>query len=437
MFGNIFLKHRRDAILLHAPFPPRANASGNSKFGGLPRLPAGHEWPRTSDNLPLHFLAQIDCSDLPRPSPLPDRGVLFFFGRDDSEQVWNHDRPTHDDCRVIHAPDATAATALRPAPADLPPIADEYGLRCARDFLLDDEAGPNVHIEWPVQPLAMPSWPEVDALPKGALKPKFDLKRLFGRTEKPVSLGGFATMRPAAEIDYIDSWEARRIAAFCAATGETPDDAAEAGYDSSRILANALWGTDDAVDAFPQRWQDVTLFARQILGRRSTGRTLPPTAREGAQTWLAAALGQPGNGQVPSAERAAFRAWVSAWQTPPASTSLHYVAEDFVVKASLYGLQLDTAAGLTPAETTAALLRPQFRPFNGEAQVHFAQMLGHAASSQTPRPVDDPAICLLQLSSYAPNGWMFGDMGECTFWILPEDLARRDFSKVWATIEGG
>lgn len=438
MFDKIFQTYQRDAILLHTPFPPLAGAGGNSWFGGLPGLPDHIEWPRTADHLPLHFLAQIDCSDLPRPSPLPDRGVLFFFGRDDCEQVWDHDRPAQDDCRVIHAPDASAATPLRAAPADLPPIADEYGLRCVRDFLLDGEPGPNVHFKWAVQPLPMPSWPQVDALPQNALKPKFDLKRLFGRGEKPSALGDLASLRPAAEIDYITAWEARRIQAFCAVTGEIAD-AETPDFEASRAIAAALWGSDAAADAFPCRWQDVALFARQLVGQRGSGRTLPPTARDGGQNWLVAAQGQPGDGEVPDAERAAFRAWVAGWQAPHLAGSLHGLAADLVIKASVQGLRMDVAAGLTPAETTAALLRPWFRPFGGldDTEVQFSQMLGHAASTQTPRLVDDPAICLLQLASQAPNGWMFGDMGECTFWIRPDDLARGDFSKAWATIAGG
>ncbi len=31
---------------------------------------------------------------------------------------------------------------------------------------------------------------------------------------------------------------------------------------------------------------------------------------------------------------------------------------------------------------------------------------------------------------------MFGDVANATFWISPGDLARRDFSNVWGTIEG-
>ena len=64
-------------------------------------------------------------------------------------------------------------------------------------------------------------------------------------------------------------------------------------------------------------------------------------------------------------------------------------------------------------------------------------MLGHAPSSQEARAAEDPTICLLSLRSDRGIPWMFADVGECTFWIGPDDLARRDFAQAWLTVEGG
>ncbi len=68
--------------------------------------------------------------------------------------------------------------------------------------------------------------------------------------------------------------------------------------------------------------------------------------------------------------------------------------------------------------------------------MQYSQMLGHAPSAQEPRDPDDPTICLLNLASEYGAGWVFGDVGNCSFWIEPADLARKDFDKVWGTIEG-
>lgn len=76
--------------------------------------------------------------------------------------------------------------------------------------------------------------------------------------------------------------------------------------------------------------------------------------------------------------------------------------------------------------------------FRGDSAwgIQYSQMLGHAPSSQQARMTDDPTVCLLNLASDAGLGWMFGDVGEATYWIEPDALARRDFAAVEASLEG-
>ncbi len=59
---SLFDRYRREAVLLHRPYPLHAGPRTNSQFGGLPRLPVQYEWPRTSNGVPLHFMAQVDCA---------------------------------------------------------------------------------------------------------------------------------------------------------------------------------------------------------------------------------------------------------------------------------------------------------------------------------------------------------------------------------------
>lgn len=113
-FDGLFRRYRRAAVLLHHPYPPHTARRTNSKFGGLPTLPAGVEWPRTSDGTPLHFFAQVDCADIGFRTKLPRRGVLFFFGRDGDEQSWLSDDPA-DDARVLYTLDSAATPREAPA----------------------------------------------------------------------------------------------------------------------------------------------------------------------------------------------------------------------------------------------------------------------------------------------------------------------------------
>src|ERR1051326_6856752 len=81
-----------------------------TKLGGLPTLPLEIEWPRQRQiNSPLHFLAQIDLSRLPRTpldgSPngpaLPRSGMLFFFADMVEEMLWDENGGPFATTRVL------------------------------------------------------------------------------------------------------------------------------------------------------------------------------------------------------------------------------------------------------------------------------------------------------------------------------------------------
>lgn len=72
------------ALILRSPFLPWDDA--RSWLGGQPCAPAGFVWPRSAEGKPLHFLAQIDCADVPpdpvtgaRPPGLPQSGAVLVF----------------------------------------------------------------------------------------------------------------------------------------------------------------------------------------------------------------------------------------------------------------------------------------------------------------------------------------------------------------------
>lgn len=106
----------------------------NSRLGGLPSLPEGIAWPRQSVNgLPLHFLAQIDFSELPRSQPgprgmeaLPERGFAYFFADIEEEMLWGFGErgDNHAATRVIYSP---TQGPLREPPDDAPDIGHGWG----------------------------------------------------------------------------------------------------------------------------------------------------------------------------------------------------------------------------------------------------------------------------------------------------------------------
>ena len=99
---DIMDAHRQRAILALRPYPPIDMPKTQSDLGGSPQLPAGIEWPRASDGTALHFLAAIDCAELPKTNaPLPASGLLLFFARIDEEMVWDERNP-HGIPRVLY-----------------------------------------------------------------------------------------------------------------------------------------------------------------------------------------------------------------------------------------------------------------------------------------------------------------------------------------------
>jgi uncharacterized protein YwqG len=109
--------------------------SSLSKLGGRPTLSPDIEWPRQGQTAtPLHFLAQMDLSTLPRTPlrnvpeepTLPQRGLLFFFADMVEEMLWGENGGPFATTRVIF--DQQAGPERAP-PDDTPEILHAFGER--------------------------------------------------------------------------------------------------------------------------------------------------------------------------------------------------------------------------------------------------------------------------------------------------------------------
>ncbi|MBX7483809.1 DUF1963 domain-containing protein [Qipengyuania qiaonensis] len=124
---DAFVEQNREPAIIILARIADAQGGRRSKFGGLPLLSARTDWPRDPNGKPLHFLAQIDCEELPWHGRLPETGMLSFFGRDDEEQIWEDDvdDPTKN-CAVLYDHDTSTKGEARQPPSDLPPIGDGF-----------------------------------------------------------------------------------------------------------------------------------------------------------------------------------------------------------------------------------------------------------------------------------------------------------------------
>lgn len=439
-FEELFRRYRRDAVLLHRPYPPNQAPPTNSKFGGLPNLPAHYDWPRSSKGRPFHFLAQIACADINFETPLPKRGVLFFFGDDGGEQEWDFQEHPEDDCRVLYVLDALPGTPPRAAPDDLGPIGGIFPPWAWREFLREGEYAPNVHVEWPIQPLPIDSWPDALFDDEEEKESPFlkDLQRFF-KSPQPRKEKWQDVM--ARKHSYEERHQQARGEAFTKVTGERltfdPNDIGVEWRAGQAIFGHAEAGPE----AYPQHWITIHYAARAVLHQPTAvpGNTPGmPQLVSAAEEWLRRSNAMNLDEPVAEEDRRAFRAWLTSlrWsyeQSPLGNSAGRLVFLSLVATIRSWAGDARRAARLAPHVYEA--MRFFFTGFTVWG-LQYAQMLGHAPSAQSPQPPDEPSICLLNLASDYGLGWMFGDVGNCTFWIEPEDLARRDFETVTGVIEG-
>ena len=78
-----------------------------SKFGGLPYLPKGLEYPKAANGKYLFLLAQINFAEVPPLEGFPTQGILQFFLGDDDSLGMERFEPSDFDCetyKVIYFP---------------------------------------------------------------------------------------------------------------------------------------------------------------------------------------------------------------------------------------------------------------------------------------------------------------------------------------------
>jgi uncharacterized protein YwqG len=459
----LFEQYKRPAVLLHRPYPPHSARPGNSHFGGLPTLPPSLEWPRTAAGVPLHFLCQVDCGEIDWRTELPDRGILYVFGRDDEEQIWGSEEP-QEDCRILYAPGASGPIGATAAPADLPPIGWGYPRSAFPDVVLEVEPARRLHNLWPILPLPMDTFPDQGGLPGVVEDADENLRRLRREMAKRARLRHFwpwvrhfpPSAGPAADQPVWDRYgellPLHRARAFEEATGVKviEDDACESQPGQGRRIF--------ADETFPQHWIFIHYFSRVALRRT---RPIPPSndlaaalamseaaARldSEARSWFDRSCAVPLDSAVGEADRRDFRAWAGTIEIRAGQPAPGFRGQAWTFTAAIpvireWAGDPARAASVSPSVYEAMtdffhtnhLQRGAEKDWYG---FQFAQMLGLPPASQQAVSAEESDICLLNLASDSGLGWSFGDAGEATFWISPEDLAARDFSRVRGVIEG-
>lgn len=400
------------AVVFRQSFPP-APTGAHSFYGGVPFTPGPLEWPRAAHtDLPLHFLLQVDCAQVPpraRLGVLPGSGALLFFA--DLSAAPGGAATTEG--RVIWIDDAGAAewTEAEP-PADLPPAYADAAAQ-AWPWAIDAADAPQVLPRWPFAPAVIElttaahdpaapplTWPESAATADALLAAQGSPVAVFALSPNDFSLRDDGLMDrpwPGFPHDWLSIQTL--VAMLLREAGRT-----------SVAAARALW--PDLAD--------------------EDRRTLIAQIESECGEWHALARNKAAFADVTAPVRDAFWQWFSSYA--PLARLVAPRGCVAAVETTLHALPGSAAA--FPDELVARLAYRHALAVRTAARVHARvpdRLL--AAPCETEADQSDRIrrqLLLLELSADEALGHHLGDH-VLQFWITPEDLAARQFAAVEVT----
>lgn len=488
--------HKR-AILLHRPYPPMPHMSSRSYLGGLPQLPEDYDWPVgkvNGDPVPLHFVAQIACDELPaEQTDLPKRGTLFFFVSMSEEMLWGDSGNPNDDCRVIYCEHVPANTPERAMPDNLPPICNVKEFGWNSDTLWRSPTDGRIYTKWPLNFHMFDNYPQQYNYNRQAHNHDEDFWKAYRheenrRTGESLMACTGQILEPPTASDWVNQpYNAKDV--------QLPDDVEgtffpQCGAIIEEITARVLHAAkrpeanyQEALASEARRMkreerqrakQIEKLNANRTLTKKLFGKqaTLPPVEprkvkkpdyatewkmiEDTCEKWLHIAdkLGPAG---VPDqATRETFKAWLMKLGAQRVKTKEGHAHRLLQLHKVLFSAMRRIIQRCAHDPELCAIIPPQYfndladrhrlvstheNPKNAEwegvYQFERHQMLGYFPSSQDTIGADAKDISLLHLYSDYGMNFMFCDCGEAHIFISPEDLRAGRFDKAYAHTQGG
>ncbi|MEO0567404.1 MAG: DUF1963 domain-containing protein [Pseudomonadota bacterium] len=430
---NTLEGNAKEAILLARTWPISGEVPGRSWLGGLPLLPKSMAWPVVkATRAPLHFLAQIDCAELPRVKggeAMPDNGLLLFFAHISEEMLWEDEEGS---AQVVYVPAPVIPKATAPLPDRLSDISGQPGHRRFP--------------RWPIVPHATNSffW-------------DFGMPQTMHNMAQAAQDGAIAPFLPPPSYS-------KRNAVFQRSYIRDPETGRPLKDESGNLKSQFALAPDLLDAGFPfcgaamigfvaeyngQVWQLIDkarsfkvylereLEASKDVDRRrdqirendtTVAKHLEALAELNKVTDRLTAWKD--YDTVPHNEAQFFADWLIEMQAQG-----HPVIEDAMRKA----LKSIAQKAVTDPKMQTVLPPLLFEFYEAELRPSPAQsehmMLGHTQIRTN--STAGPGLRLLALDSDQGLDFTFCDMGMAEFWIQLEDLARRDFSKVVAYTAGG
>lgn len=407
----------RQAVALLEGAPSPAMDSARSWFGGLPKMPAGLDWPRRrSTRKPMTFLAQVDLSEIPetaRPQDLPKTGTLWFFATidyvmEEPEQV-----------AVLYRPAGSEPWPERAPPKDLGPVRED---EWPHDIFPEGDPRASIAIKTPMRLVAHKSYDAAarpDLFDRDRLR---EMVRIFREEDLEAALPHHAKIGPSvfspAEYGGIDWGTAK--------PGTWPPIGADTWPQAGVFAETAALSVSSGLHP---PWQDDPPWAPEALALRDQ---IDREARQQAATWGARRF-TPLNAD----ERKAFRAWAASVSArteamPREKTGgIRLLSGSLVVdeQHSRYSAYQVLEHG-APLEV---LPEPMRRDWDWMDTPNLDQMFGYGAPVQDAAEQYRDHVLLIQLADTPSRTWTGG--GVLSFWISKEDLAKGRFERAFPSLE--
>lgn len=405
------------------PLRPAAAHPGHSWLGGRPCLPAHIDWPRgPKTGLPLHFLAQIDCAELPQPSALPPDGRLMFFADIDEEMLIDDSQGF----AVIHVPAAQATDTERAPPPDLPEIDHDGTRRSARYAPFQSE-----YPRWPVVAAPVTDY----AVGQDAWSSRNDIVE----AARDLLLAQVVDLlppdrRPNPPYRPMDKMMSRRAPDGTRLPPAYALDTALLGEGYLRswaIIGELVRALEDDAREMVTRAETSLRYTKDEAKRAEYQAQLAKAQAFAAEVAEFAGLddGQDPAAAPPAEVAEALDEWLRA-AAPDFPNIGKALSRAFLAVARRAAVDPSLRAALTPR--IWRLTVPEMKPrLDGSHHM----MLG--AAQRVTNSTALPGVRLLCLDSDRGLGLNFCDAGVIEFWIVPADLAARRFDRVRAQTAGG
>lgn len=429
-FEELIKQFSRNAVYAFRAYPPHRESHGRSKIGGCPDLPKGVAWPtapghldQVKEGLPLHFLAQLDLSELAwRPKGFPETGRLLFFGRFDEMLDWAASEADPDnDMRVIFDPDCSGVPTT--PPKNLPPLGSgKYQFDLL--FGLPGDEKSRTFPEWPLK------FAEVETMPEGEDLP-FPAPEGYNISLKEHLT---AQLQGVLGVWSVKDTKACGFQMFEELTGGDGDESpalalrpfADTGFPFAprgislvcRILRNrhAEKLQETMFDTCFEDWQ----LQADAAGETALDANMANAFVEDMNDFLMKSADKRyGPYLKADLERALYRLVTEAGSSPALAAKLPDWL--YLAASDRHPVLLRDADGLKMPQMPDA-----------RAALCYHQLFGHLASREASLPLDGPDLLLFQLFSDLGAEFTIGDGGEFDFAIAGPDVSNRDFSKVKA-----